>query len=110
MSGAYAALRATLHAVCDRRTVEETAHLGAQLPMLIRGLYHEAWDPTGKPVRVRDLESFRAARSRSSMAPIASSPSGPPARSSQCWPGRVSDGEIEDVKDVLPADIRSLWP
>jgi len=23
---------------------------------------------------------------------------------------RISDGEIEDVKHVLPADIRDLWP
>jgi uncharacterized protein (DUF2267 family) len=23
---------------------------------------------------------------------------------------RISDGEIEDVKQVLPVDIRDLWP
>lgn len=34
---AYLALRATLHALRDRLTVEEVAELGAQLPMLIRG-------------------------------------------------------------------------
>jgi uncharacterized protein (DUF2267 family) len=34
---AYAAMRATLHALRDRLTVEEVAQLGAQLPMLIRG-------------------------------------------------------------------------
>jgi uncharacterized protein (DUF2267 family) len=33
----YLALRTTLHALRDRLTVEEVAHLGAQLPMLIRG-------------------------------------------------------------------------
>jgi uncharacterized protein (DUF2267 family) len=39
---AYLALRATLHALRDRLTVEEVAELGAQLPMLIRGFYYEA--------------------------------------------------------------------
>jgi len=34
---AYLALRATLHALRDRLTVDEVAQLGAQLPMLIRG-------------------------------------------------------------------------
>ena len=53
---AYLALRATLHALRDRLTVEEVAQLGAQLPMLIRGFYYEGWDPTGKPLRIRDKE------------------------------------------------------
>lgn len=38
---AYAALRGTLHALRDRLPLEETAHLGAQLPMLVRGFYYE---------------------------------------------------------------------
>jgi uncharacterized protein (DUF2267 family) len=36
-------LRATLHALRGRLPLEEMAHLGAQLPMLIRGTYHEGW-------------------------------------------------------------------
>ena len=39
---AYLAMRATLLALRDRLTVEEVAQLGAQLPMLIRGLYTRA--------------------------------------------------------------------
>lgn len=38
---AYQALRATLQTLRDRMIVEEAAHLGAQLPMLIRGFYYE---------------------------------------------------------------------
>src|SRR5262245_18543638 len=57
---AYVALRATLHALRDRLTVEEVAQLGAQLPMLIRGFYYEGWNPTGKPLRVRHAEQFLA--------------------------------------------------
>src|SRR5215831_6660899 len=57
---AYLALRATLHALRDRLTVQEVAQLGAQLPMLIRGLYYEGWNPTGKPLRVRHKVQFLA--------------------------------------------------
>jgi uncharacterized protein (DUF2267 family) len=57
---AYHTLRAVLHALRDRLTVEEAAHLGAQLPMLMPGFYYEGWDPTGKPLKARSREQFLA--------------------------------------------------
>jgi uncharacterized protein (DUF2267 family) len=57
---AYVSLRTTLHALRDRLTLEETAQFGAQLPMLIRGLYYEGWTPTGKPDKVRHKADFLA--------------------------------------------------
>jgi hypothetical protein len=45
---AYRALRATLHALRDRLTIDEVAQLSAQLPMLIRGFYYENWDPSSR--------------------------------------------------------------
>ena len=38
---AYLAMRAVLHAVRDRLSVEEIAQLGAQLPIFVRGIYYE---------------------------------------------------------------------
>jgi uncharacterized protein (DUF2267 family) len=37
---AYHVLTAVLHALRDRLTVDEVAQLGAQLPILVRGLYY----------------------------------------------------------------------
>jgi uncharacterized protein (DUF2267 family) len=54
------ALRAGLHALRDRLTVNEAAQLSAQLPTLVRGLFFENWHPAGKPLRIRHKEEFLA--------------------------------------------------
>ena len=107
---AYLALRAVLHALRDRLTVEEVAQFGAQLPMLIRGFYYEGWDPTGKPLRLRHKEQF--------LTRIEQEVSGDDCIDAELvaravftlLAKRVSEGEIEDVKETLPIEIRNLWP
>ena len=107
---AYQALRATLHALRDRLTVEEVAQLGAQLPMLIRGFYYEGWDPTGKPVRVRHKDQFLARIEQQFQGDDRIDPEQVARAVFTVLAKRVSEGEIEDVKHVLPAEIRDLWP
>ena len=106
---AYQALRATLHALRDWLTVEEVAQLGAQLPMLVRGFYYEGWDPTAKPLKMRHAEAF--------LAYIASEFINDDIEPEQAARAvfalltrRVTQGEIEDVKHILPAEMRELWP
>ena len=106
---AYLALRTTLHALRDRLTVDEAAHLGAQLPMLVRGFYYEGWHPAGKPLREHSKEAFLAHIEAEAHAldfdaePAARAVFGLLAE-------RVTAGEIADVKGVLPKPIRALWP
>lgn len=107
---AYLVARTTLHALRDRLTVEETAQLGAQLPMLVRGFYYEGWDPTGKPEKKRSKEEFLAPIGQQFRDDESIDPEEGARAVFTVLSNRVSDGEIEDVKHVLPAEIRDLWP
>ena len=55
---AYLALRAVLHALRDRLPPEVAVHLGAQLPILVRGVYYEGWHMAGKPTKDRSVQDF----------------------------------------------------
>ncbi len=107
---AYVALRATLHALRDRLTPEEAVQLGAQLPMLIRGLYYEGWRPSATPLKERHRDQFlwhirREFRNEPQVDAVQV------ARVVfKVLAEHVTGGEIEDVKHNLPSGIRDLWP
>jgi uncharacterized protein (DUF2267 family) len=111
----YQALRAVLHCLRDRLIVDEAAHLGEQLPMLVRGIYYEGWRPAGKPEKIRSREEFLSRIS----ANLAQSPIEPEeaARAAeeaaravfQVLENHITPGEALDVLDELPQDIRALW-
>jgi uncharacterized protein (DUF2267 family) len=107
---AYRALRETLHALRDRLPIDEVAQLGAQLPMLIRGFYYEEWDPTGKPLRVRHADEFLAQIETRLQGDYPIDAEEIARAVFTLLSERISDGEIDDVKQVLPAELRSLWP
>ena len=97
-----------LHTLRDRLTVAETADLGAQLPMLIRGIYYDGW--MTKPMTVNQRKIFLrhiAAAFQDEAEVFAEEVVWAVFKMLQ---RHVSAGEIKDVKQILPAEIRSLWP
>ena len=106
---AYLALRAVLHALRDRLSVDDASHLAAQLPMLIRGFYYEGYHPAGKPV---------ADRSQADFLTRVATQCGDECRNGgevtravlQVLAKHITPGEVEKVKHALPNDLRTLWP
>jgi uncharacterized protein (DUF2267 family) len=106
---AYLALRATLHALRDRLTIDEVAQFAAQLPMLVRGFYYEGWDPTGKPLKERHRDEFLA-RIEQELRPLKIDAEKVARAVFLVLSNRISEGEIQDIEHVLPRHIRELWP
>lgn len=107
---AYHALRAVLHALRDRLTVQEASDLAAQLPTLIRGIYYEGWKPSQTPNTVRKREQFLDLVASHLAFDI------PDINCEQLAKAvfrviemHVDRGEIEHVKHMLPKSVRAIW-
>ncbi|MCW2723319.1 MAG: hypothetical protein JWN35_240 [Frankiales bacterium] len=105
----YAALRATLHALRDRLTVEEAAQFSAQLTMLVRGIYFEGWDPTGKP-ETMGLEEFLEAVRKEFTFELDGDIDLVPQAVFLALSRNVDEGEWSDVKSTMPKKLASLLP
>jgi uncharacterized protein (DUF2267 family) len=107
---ALRALRAALHALRDRLSVEQDAHLAAQLPLLIRGLFYENWVPAHTSARERHLpeflthiaEDFRQYAGDVDPEDVSRSVFKVLAR-------HVSPGAVQHIVAALPREIRDLW-
>jgi len=103
---AYDMLRGFLHVLRDRLAVDEAAQLGAQLPLLVRGIYYEGWDPSKTPLKMDRAEFVdRFAR-------IALKPPADPELVLQAAAAtlrmHISEGEYEDVIVSMPMSLREL--
>lgn len=105
---AYHVLRAVLHALRDRLEPNVAAHVAAQLPLLVRGLYYEGWHPAKTPERI-SLEEFLARVERDALL----SGTGVSAEAASravievCW-DELGQGTMDHLVSVLPAEFAVL--
>ena len=104
------ALRTALHALRDRLTVEEAVHLGAQLPILIRGVYYEGWKLAGKPVKERHKTEFLDHIATTFRDDDTVDPEKVMRAVFKVLARHISKGETENVKHLLPKTLQELWP
>jgi len=108
-AAALSALRAVLHQLRDRLTPEEAIDLAAQLPLIVRGIYFEAWRPVRTPQKLHTREELIGGVAHKLRPhPIAAEAA---VRDVFALLAHHCDpGEIADVVDQLPAEIKELWP
>ncbi|HQT76363.1 MAG: hypothetical protein B7Z80_02805 [Rhodospirillales bacterium 20-64-7] len=107
---AWHVLGAALRTLRDRLPPELAAHLGAQLPLLVRGAYYDHYRPGHAYEKVHSEDEFLACVAadlggirpvnvrkvtRSALAVLAH---------------HITPEQMEKVKRSLPEPIRKLWP
>jgi len=107
---AWRVLGAVLRSLRDRLPPELAAHLGAQLPLLVRGTYYDQFRPGHTPEKVHTENEFLTyvASDLGGIRPVNVRDA---TRSVLAVLGRhVTPEQVEKVKRSLPGPIRGLWP
>lgn len=107
---ALASLKATLHAIREQLEPADIVELGQHLPLPLRGLYYDGWDPARvrRPATTRasfleriEDDAWRMPRIKAARAAKAAL---------ETIFERVPASVMVRVIDRLPEDLRALWP
>jgi len=107
---AMSALRAVLHALRDRLTVDEATDLAAQLPTLVRGIYYEGWRPSQTPTKKRTLSAFLEHIKSELRTEIQSQPESCAKAVFAVLDEHLDEGVLDHARQMLPKELRTLWP
>lgn len=103
---AYRVTRAWMHALRDRLPVSVAAHLAAQLPELLRGVFYDGWNPAQVPDKFDEAEYVRRfardANIHNTEVKQAAS------AVTRVMRHHVSAGAIDEAMGALPTDIRKI--
>jgi uncharacterized protein (DUF2267 family) len=106
---AWHVLGSVLRVVRDRISPGLAAHLGAQLPLLVRGLYYDQWRASEQPQKWRSADEFLGliAKELASLRPVNAENA---ARAVfQVLNHYIDPGQVAKVREALPEDVRRLW-
>ncbi len=106
---AWKVLGVVLRKLRDRVPVELSAHLGAQLPLLVRGVYYDQFEPSKQPTRCDAIEQF-AAEVGVHLADIRPIDPELAVRAVFALLSRhIPEGQIGKIQEALPGHIRDAW-
>lgn len=106
---AYLVLRAVLHALRDRIGPDNAVNLGAQLPVLVRGIYYEGWRLHGTPSKERHKAEFLAHVGRELKGfPAPDIENSVRSVFELLWE-KIDPGEVAKLLELFPAELRPLW-
>jgi uncharacterized protein (DUF2267 family) len=107
---AWRALAVVLQKLRNRLPVGLAANLGAQLPILVRGIYYDQFRPDQLPVECETIEQFCAEVGEWLQDNRPVDPEQAVRSVFGVLSRHISEGEIGNVVQALPESIRKAWP
>lgn len=106
---AWHALGAVLHTLRDRVPLDLAAHVGAQLPLLVRGLYYDGWRPSEQPDKARTLDGLldRVADGLADARPV--DPRDAAQAVFRVLSHHMDPGQVGKLVEALPQPVQDLW-
>jgi uncharacterized protein (DUF2267 family) len=107
---AWKVLSIVLHKLRDRLPIELAVHLGAQLPLLVRGVYYDQFEPEKLPAGWNTADEFihEVQKWLSDIRPVDAKLA--IAAVFDVLSKHIAEGQITKVRHALPKSIRTLWP
>ena len=108
---AWHVLGAVLRTLRDSVPMRVAVHLGAELPLLVRGLYYDQWHAPGRmDEKPRSLEEFLAPIGEHLRTTRPVNVRGATQAVFQILSRHVNRAQIEKVRQALPEEVRKIWP
>jgi len=106
---AWKVLSTVLHKLRDRLPIGLAAHLGAQLPLLVRGVYYDQFEPSRLPTECNSQEEFVAevAEWLQDTRPV--DPEAAVRSVFGVLSRHISEGQANKVREALPRGLRQSW-
>ena len=105
----YKILRTVLHTLRDWITTDEAAQLSAQLPILVRGIFYDGWNPSTGVPRPHGKKAFlERVNSSFTKEPLPDTEKAIVAVFT-LLAKHVSAGELGDIRGSMAKDLQVLW-
>ncbi|GAB3145982.1 DUF2267 domain-containing protein [Micromonospora sonneratiae] len=105
----YAAMRTVLHLLRDRLPVQESVEFAAQLPVLIRGIYFEGWDPSLVPIKLNREEFLFEVRQGFPLE-VEGGVENLVRTVLNALRRHITEGEWDDIRSNVPKDLSTIIP
>jgi uncharacterized protein (DUF2267 family) len=109
---AYHTMRTVMHVLRDRLRVDQAAHLSAQLPLIVRGIFFEGWKPARTPLSYKTKEEMKSLIKEYAQVDYLHDQNLETAIRAVLTTIRnhIDPNEIEDILSGLPEEIKEFFP